>query len=228
VVAAICAACRGAATPPDSGSVLERHQSLWAAAWGPESPEKLQKFLDVRRAVVPLYRESGETVQNWALQEASSLPALGQGALSVMHLLRTMKEEGEKVGLTQDDLDRLTMLVYARWLRAVSAEPPPERRTVRMLREMEVGIERHLANNPPPVERSRAALQRRLERVKRQAELLTPIAAMDKRAVLERIDPATRRWCEQHRAEIEELTFGYLDTTPPSLQNVTPAEASKS
>ncbi len=193
-------------------------------AWGPESPETLEKYLEVREALQPIYEQYEEGIQQWALRELGTKPTFGPSLLGMLRMRRERDRLLEEKGLTLPDWERLTILVYGRWLRAVRPDPPPEKRLVRILGELEIGLERHLRNNPPEDPREKKRLEERLAAVRHQRRCLVPFGEMDKEKVLARIDPATRKWLEEHRDRIEAVDFRLLDTAPPPRK---PAEPRK-
>jgi hypothetical protein len=194
-----------------------RYEAIALAAWGPESPEALRKYLESRSAVQETYDEYQDTIQNWALREAATGRSFGPALIGVASMRRKIDEEAAKRGLTLDDFQRMTILVYGRWLRASRPGPAPEAGVVRTLKEMEVGLTRQLALAAASgdVSIDTAALQARLDSVRHQARFLEPYATMDRKATLGAIDPATRTWLEEHRQEIEALDWTFFDTAPP-------------
>lgn len=213
---AILAGCGlGSGRPELPENPVARHEALLNQAWGPESAQDLQKYLDLRRELKDTYDQFQDGIQQWSLREAGTAPLFGPAVLGVMNLRRRLDELLPKYGLTFEDYQRLTFLVYGRWVRAVADDPPPERRILRSLREMEIGVERTLAHNPPENETERLALENRLASIRHQARCVEPFGRMDKAATLERIDPETRVWMDEHREEIQKLSFGYFDTAAP-------------
>ncbi len=192
-----------------------RYRRLLEQAWGPETPERLETYLGIRERLKPLFEQYGDGIMQWALREASTRPVMVQAQFGVLQLRHALNAELERTGLHDDDYLRLTLLVYGRWLRSVRDEDPPEKNTLRALQEMEVGLSRRLANNPPEGAAERKKLQGRLASVSFQARYIAPFALLDKAATLARIDAATRGWLEAHRARIEALDFGPLDTAAP-------------
>lgn len=200
--------------PDDPGA---RHEAIAAAAWGPESADTLQKYLASRRALDETYRRYEDGIQSWSLREAATGRIFGPALIGVASMRKQVDAEAATRGLTFDDYQRLTILVYGRWLRSTRDGPIPEERVVRTLKELEVGLARQLANaaasGDPSIDT--AALESRLASVRHQVKYLEPYATMDKPATLEAIEPATRAWLDQHRAEIEALDWTFFDTVPP-------------
>ncbi len=207
----------GLLTPRLPDDPAARHEAIARTAWGPESPETLEKYLASRSALDPVYRNYEDGIQNWALREAATGRAFGPALIGVGSMSRKIETEAASRGLTSDDYQRLTVLVFGRWLRATRDGPIPEERVVRTLKEIEVGLARQLANaaTSDDVSIDTAALEARLASVRHQAKFLEPYATMDKAATLEAIDPATRAWLEQHRKQIEALDWFYFDTIGP-------------
>ncbi len=211
-------ACRPGAAPSDEDPA-RRTARLLATAWGPESPAGLEKYLAIRKELKPLYDRYQEGIVQWSLREASTRPALTVALFGVMQLRRTLDEQLKKTGLTDEDYARMTMVVYGRWLRAVRSEDPPEKRPVRALQELAVGIERHLANNPPAEPADRKRLEERLAAVRFQLRYVAPFGLMDKAQTLAKLDKGTVGWLEQHRKEVEDLDMRLFDTAaPPRLR----------
>jgi hypothetical protein len=204
---------QGSAALPDDES--ERRRAILERAWGPEPAERLETFLELRRTIQPRIEKHNDAIQQLALRHAATRPVVGKGVFGVGLVRADLERALREVGLEYSDYMRLTALVYGRWLRAVRDQPPPEKRVIRALQEMEIGIERRLANNPPEDPKKAHALQERLRSVRHQIEFLEPYGAMDPETVLERIHPDTRAWLEEHRQEIEELDFVFFDTAPP-------------
>jgi hypothetical protein len=207
----------GAFAPRLPDDPVARHEALAAVAWGPESPEELTKYLECRSALKETYDNHQDVIQNWALREAATGRVFGPALLGVVTMRKNVDTEAAKRGLTFDDFQRMTILVYGRWLRASRPGPVPEAGVVRTLKEMEVGLTRQLALAAASgdVSIDTAALQARLDSVRHQARFLEPYATMDRKATLGAIDPATRTWLEEHRQEIEALDWIYFDTAPP-------------
>ncbi len=204
----------------DPASPTDAQIELLATAWGPESPENLEHFLEVREGISHFVfdRRYQIGIQQWALREAGTMPSFGPALFGVLSMRRETDKLLEERGLTMRDFLRMTILVYGRWLRATREGPPPEVDVIRALQELQVGIERHLANNPPEKDGDRERLVQRLAAVKHQLRFLRPYNMDDdfKKRVLERIDPATRKWLEEHRERIEKVDFRYFDTAPPA------------
>ena len=207
-----CAARDGRALPEDDAA---RREVLLRTAWGPETPETLEKYLGVRERIAPRFHKYEEGLTQMALREASSRAMLGKALMGAGLLRRELDRALEQAGLTYADWERLTILVYGRWLRAVRDEDPPERRVARILQELEAAIGRHLENNPPADPRERAELEERLASVRHQLRFIAPYALLDKARTLEAIDPETRQWLDEHREQVERLSFGVFDTMAP-------------
>jgi hypothetical protein len=207
----------GAFAPRLPDDPVARHEAIAAIAWGPESPEALQKFLDSKQALKATYDNYEDGIQNWSLREAATGRAFGPTLIGVASMRKRLDGEAAKRGLTVDDLQRMTILVYGRWLRASRPGPVPEEGVVRTLKEMEVGLTRQLAKAAASgdVSIDTAAIQARIDSIRHQVKFLEPYATMDKKATLEAIDPATRGWLEAHRKEVEALDWLYFDTAPP-------------
>lgn len=207
----------GALAPRLPDDPVARREAIAAGAWGPESPEALQQYLESRRALKATYENYQDGIQTWALREAATGRVFGPALIGVASMRRKVEDEAARRGLTPDDFQRMTILVYGRWLRASRPGPVPEAGVVRTLKEMEVGLARQLAlaAASDDVSIDTAALQGRLDSIRHQAKFLEPYATMDKKATLEAIDPATKSWLEQHRAEIENLDWLFFDTAPP-------------
>ncbi len=222
-LAVLLAGC-GSGPGPEPEDPTEHFFWSLDRAWGPESPETLEKYLEVREALAPIYRQYEEGIQQWALRELGTRPTFGPSLLGMLRMRRERDRLLQEKGLSLPDWERLTILVYGRWLRAVRPDPPPEKRLVRVLGELEVGLARHLRNNPPEDPRERARLRERLAAVRHQRRCLAPFGEMDKAAVLARIDPATRKWLEDHRERIEAVDFRLLDTAPPPRKKSAPPQ----
>jgi hypothetical protein len=210
----------GCAAPAEADGDLpedpsERHLALLHRAWGPESPETLEHYLATREQIVDRYRKFEHGLRQLALREASTQPLFGPALLGAGMLRKDLENALEERGLTFADYQRLTMLVYGRWLRAVRDQPLPERRVVRVLQELEAALERRLERNPPEAPEERAQLENRLASVRHQKRFVSEYIRYEPVEVLERIDPATRSWLEEHRARIEDLDFGLFDTMAP-------------
>ncbi len=212
------AAVGGACAPRLPQDPAARHEAIAARAWGPESPEALQKFLESKQALRESYESYQDGIQNWALREAATGRSLGPSLIGVASMRKRLEEEAAKRGLSADDYQRLSIVVFGRWLRASRPGPPPEAKVVRTLKEMEVGLTRQLDNAAASSDISidTAALQKRLESIRHQLRFLEPYATMDKDATLAAIDSSTRAWLEEHRKEVEELDWVYFDTVPPA------------
>jgi len=193
----------------------EDFRQLLVEAWGPETPETLEAFLKVREGIQESYLKHEVPIQQWALREASTMPTIGPSIFAVLNIAREVRDLCEEHGLSYRDYQRLTYLVYGRWLRAVREEKPREALLVRVLQELEIGLARRIDNNPPEDERELQKLHTRLASVRHQIEFVQPFAFKDKQAVLEHIDPVTKTWLEQERERIEGLDFRFFDTAPP-------------
>ncbi|RMG47543.1 MAG: hypothetical protein D6718_03425 [Acidobacteria bacterium] len=214
-LALAAALAAGAAVAGESPAELQSR--LIDASFDPAAPEELEKFLEIRKALQPYYKEHSFDLTQWALREAGTIPMWGS-LLRVTVMRKKLDELLEQHGLSFEQYMRLTFLVYGRWLRAVSDRPSPEAKLVRELAELAVGLQRHLANNPPEDPKARDRLQERLAAVRHQIAFVAPFAyetAAQKKAVLDRLDPATVAWLEEHREEIERCDFGVFDTAPP-------------
>lgn len=211
------AACRPSGPPADEDPA-RRTARLMATAWGPESPAALEKYLAIRKELKPIYDRYQEGVVQWSLREAATRPSLTVALFGVMQLRRTLDEQLKKTGLTDEDYARMTMVVYGRWLRAVRTEDPPEKRPTRALQELAIGLERHLANNPPADEAERKKLEDHLAAVKFQVRYVAPYGLMDKAQTLAKLDKATVSWLEQHRADVEAVDMRLFDTAAPPRQ----------
>ncbi len=210
----------------DEESQVEHVRGLLEEAWGPEEPETLERYLEVRQALKPIFddKKKRRALEQWALREVST-----QGGL-VHSIFTTLQARNElEAALSAQSLDfptyqRLTILVYGRWLRAVREEPAPEIRICVMLQELEIGLARQLANNPPEEGRELNDLTERLAAVRHQLAFTKPFALRDKAQVLEAIDADTRVWLEQHREAIEECDFGVFDTAAPARERAPQTE----
>lgn len=207
----------GAFAPRLPRDPVARHEAIAATAWGPESAEALQAFLESKRALKPTYDDYEDGIQNWSLREAATGRVFGPSLIGVVSMRKRLDDEAAKRGLTFDDFQRLTILVYGRWLRASRPGPVPEEGVVRTLKEMEVGLTRQLAlaSSSDDISIDIAAIRSRLDSIRHQLRFLEPYATMDKEATLAAIDPATRSWLEQHRQEVEALDWRFFDTAPP-------------
>lgn len=210
---ALAAACARPAPLPEDPAA--RWVALLDRAWGPESPATLQTYLGVRRALKPLVERHAEGIEQWSLREVSTRPLLGQAVLGVAMVRKSLDEELKTARLDLDDYTRLTLLVYGRWLRAVRPDPLPEARVLRTLQEVQIGLERQLAANPPEQPSEKRRLEERLAAVAFQARYLAPLATADKTKTLTSIDKETAAWLEAHRKDIEDLDFGLFDTAVP-------------
>ena len=230
-LAAVIAACVALAQPStwaresagDKSSELspsKEYFRLLDRAWGPEPAEKLDAFLAVREELKPIFERYHDGMIQWSLREAGTRPMFSAALFGVFKFRRELDQLLQEKVIDFDDYRRLSILVYGRWLRAVRDEVPPERHLARSLQELDVGIERHLAHNPPGKARERQALEERLAAVRHHLACVKHFAfsEADKREVIERIDPRTRAWLEEHRARVEELDFGVFDTAPPSRE----------
>lgn len=199
-------------------------------AWGPESPETLQKYLEVRQALKPVYAANADGLEQHSLREASTRPILIAALKGLLDMRRQADTQVEARGLTLEDYQRLTILVYGRWLRAVRSQDPPEKRLTRVLQELEVAVSRRLERNPPVAANELKGEQARLASIRHQLRFVAPYGIADKTATLARLDTATKAWLEQHRAEIQECDFRLFDTAapervrpqPPKSTGVTP------
>ena len=221
LLAGLAVACgTGAMDLPDDDAA--RREVLLQVAWGPEQPDVLERYLKVRERIAPRFRKFETGLTQYALREAATRPVLGKALLGATLLRKDLELALEENELTFPDYERLTILVYGRWLRAVRGETPPERRIARVLQELEVGIARHLENNPPDKEQERERLADRLASVRHQLRFIAPFALMKPDETLAAIDPSTRQWLEDNRERIEELAFGVFDTMPPPRHRPAP------
>lgn len=212
VVTAGCAP--GSSRSNLSDDPAERHRQLFEQAWGPEDPERLTAYLEAKAQIEPRFRQYEDALRQYSLREVSTQPLFGPAMLGANLLRRDLDTALEAHGLSFADYQRLTILIYGRWLRSVREEDPPEVRIVRVLQELELGLTRRLENNPPEGQ-DRAKLEARLASVSHQRLFLSPYATQDKEAVLARIDAGTRGWLEANRAKIEALDFDTFDTMAP-------------
>jgi len=199
----------------EASDLIRMYSKAYASAWGPEKPEDLEAYLAVREAMEPIFAKRRRGVTQWALREAGTEPLLLEGILGVAEMRKQREEALEEHALVSEDYLRLTALVYGRWLRAVREADPPEKRLVRILREMKIGLARQLKNNPPDDEKELAEVERRLASVTHQVEWIAVFGDPEKEDTLSRIDAETRKWLEEHRERIEEFDFGLFDTAPP-------------
>lgn len=202
----------------DSAGSAERRLALFDEAWGPESPEVLEKYLAVRQALQPRMTEYAGNVTQYALREASTHSALAPILMSVTLVRKKLEDALQAQGLEFDDYQRLTILVYGRWLRATSDSEPPEARVVRTLQEIEIGLSRQIAHGNFASEEERKEAETRHASVLHQARFLAPYAFMDKEAVLAGLDAGTVAWLESHRADFEEVDYGIFDTMAPQRE----------
>ncbi len=199
----------------ENPEVSQDYRVILDEAWGPETPDTLEKFLEVREGLLPIYEQHEMPIQQWALREAATAPTLGPSLFAVFNMAKKVRSLSSERGLSYGDFLRLTYLVYGRWLRATKDEPQQEVFLLRALRELEVGLDRHITNNPPEDEAELAKLVVRLASVRHQIDFLRPFAFTDKARVLARIDAKTRAWLEANRARIEKVDFRFFDTAPP-------------
>jgi hypothetical protein len=199
-----------------------RAWKLMNAAWGPEETEVLQKYLEIRTELKPVFETHREGLTNHALREASVRPTIGAGVIGLLEMKNALEKLLREKGLTIDDYLRLTCLVYGRWLRAVRSDDPPERRVVRMLQELEFALSRRLRQNPPESPAERSKLEDRLDAVRYQLKFVAPFGLIDRAAVLARIDAGTKAWLESKRAQLEAADFGVFDTAAPERVKPTP------
>lgn len=186
------------------------------SAWGPETPQNLEKFLAVREGLLPIYQSHANWINELALRHAGGGALNADGMLGLVLMSKEMEQQLTKQGLTDEEFSRMTMLVYGRWLRASSSAPLVETKALRSLQEQQEVIKRRLANNPPTDPQEMKALKRRLDGINYQIPFMAVWGLMDKKATLARIDPATAKWLTEHRSEIERLSFGDLDTAGPT------------
>lgn len=213
---------------PSAEDPVARHKWLFAKAWGPESPEVLASYLEVRKTIAPRFHQYEDGLRQYALREVSTQAIFGPAMLGATLMRRDLERALEEHGLTFTDYQRLTILVYGRYLRASRAEAVPETRLVRVLQELEIALSRRLANNSPQSDTERQGLEERLASVSHQRLFLSPYAAMNKERVLARIDPATKAWLDERRADIEALDFDIFDTLVPPREATKPAPAAES
>ncbi|GAB4224219.1 MAG: hypothetical protein Kow0062_25620 [Acidobacteriota bacterium] len=223
VAALALTGCAGAGSPSLPDDDTARREILLRRAWGPEPPDVLERYLAVREQIAPRFRKYETGLTQMALREASSRAMFGKAVLGAALMRKDLDRALEQAGLTFADWERLTILVYGRWLRAVRGTDPPERRVARILQELEVAIARHLENAPPADPDERRALEDRLASVRHQLRFTAPFALLDPERTLAAIDPDTRRWLEEHRERIESLDFGVFDTMAPPRDRPRPA-----
>lgn len=221
-VAPVQALAQAEGSPSGDGTAektaAERYEEWLAGAWGPAPPEKLEAFLEVREALLPIFEKYSDGIVQWALREAGTQPMFGPGLMGVFRMRREIDDQLADKPIDFADYRQLTILVYGRWLRSVREDAPPERAVARALKELEVGLSRQLENNPPEDEDQRSRISDRLDAVRHHLRFIRHFAFSeeDKREILERIDPQTREWLSAHRERIESLDFGVFDTAPPS------------
>jgi hypothetical protein len=224
IATAVCALPALAQPEPDGAGdgsaripASEKYQKLLGAAWGPEPESRLEAYLEIREELKPIFERYAEGIVQWSLREAGTRPMFAPALMGVFRIRRTIDEQVEQRSLDFEDYQRLTVLVYGRWLRAVRESTPPERAVARALQELEVGLTRQLQNNPPEDPREREQISDRLEAVRHHLRFVRHFAfsETDKQKVLDRIDPGTREWLEANRERIESLDFGVFDTAPP-------------
>ncbi|UCF68577.1 MAG: hypothetical protein JSV80_04580 [Acidobacteriota bacterium] len=199
------------------------------AGWGPESPELLETYLTIREKLVPTYEQAQDEVTRWALRELGTM-GMFTGVLRVALMRKQLQDLIDEAGIEFADYQRLTRLVYGRWLRAVRDEPSQEVRVVRLLRESYIGLDRQLRLNPPRDPERLAGVTDLRDAVAHHLRSIKPFALdtpEDKQAVLSRIDANTRAWLEQHRERIEAADFGIFDTAPPPRDEPAPAPGSQ-
>lgn len=207
--------------PPLPADPVSRYEALLNQAWGPESPAVLDKYLAVRKALQPKYQQFEEAMTQHSLRELSTRPLIGAALFALVTMRRDADKLLKEQQLSFDDYQRLTILVYGRWLRATRQEDPPEKRMVRSLQELQVALERRLANQPPTDADALNGLNERIASVRHQLHFTIPFGLMDKSATLAAIDPGTRNWLDEHRQEIEALDFRLFDTATPERAAVT-------
>ncbi len=223
LLAGMAVACGGAGAKNLPNDDTARREILLQVAWGPEQPDVLERYIAVREQIAPRFRKFETGLTQYALREAATRPVLGKALLGATLLRKDLETALKENELTFSDYERLTILVYGRWLRAVRGETPPEQRIARVLQELEVSIARHLENNPPEKRQERERLADRLASVRHQLRFIAPFALMKPDETLAAIDPATKQWLEEHRERIEELEFGVFDTMPPPRKRPVPA-----
>jgi hypothetical protein len=205
-------ACHRESLPSDH---IQHTLMLMNRAWGPESPDTLQKYLEVRQALKPVYAANADGLEQHSLREASTRPILIAALKGLLDMRREADAQLATRGLTMDDYLRLTILVYGRWLRAVRSEDPPEKRVTRVLQELEVAVSRRLEHSTPGSPNELKGEQDRLASIRHQLRFVAPYGIADKTATLARLDTATKTWLEQHQAEIQECDFRLFDTAAP-------------
>lgn len=205
-------ACSWEPLPSDQ---IHRTLTLMSRAWGPESPDTLQKYLEVRQALKPIYVANADGLEQHSLREASTRPILLAALKGLLDMRREADTQLAARGLTMDDYQRLTILVYGRWLRAVRPEDPPEKRLTRVLQELEVAVSRRLEHSPPGSPNELKGEQERLASIRHQLRFVAPYGIADKTATLARLDTNTKTWLEEHRAQIQECDFKLFDTAAP-------------
>jgi hypothetical protein len=224
IAGVLCAVPALAQSEPDGTSdgsarvpASEKYQELLGAAWGPEPESRLEAYLEIREELKPIFERYAEGIVQWSLREAGTRPMFAPALMGVFRIRRTIDEQIEQRPLDFEDYQRLTVLVYGRWLRAVREGTPPERAVARALQELEVGLKRQLENNPQEDPREREQISDRLEAVRHHLRFIRHFAfsEADKQKVLDRIDPGTREWLAANRERIESLDFGVFDTAPP-------------
>ena len=203
----------------DAGSSSAEHRlALFEKAWGPESPETLEKYLAVRQAIQQRMEEYSGNVTQYALREASTHSALAPILMSVTLVRKGLEDALQAQGLEFDDYQRLTIMVYGRWMRASSEADAPEVRIVRTLQEIEVGLSRQIANGNFVDDDERELVESRHASVRHQARFLAPFAFMDKETVLAGLDAGTVAWLEERRADFEAVDYGIFDTMAPQRE----------
>ncbi|MFN7964500.1 MAG: hypothetical protein U0V87_02285 [Acidobacteriota bacterium] len=212
VAVATTTGCNRSSLPSDAS---QRTLVLMEQAWGPESADTLQKFLKVRQELKPVFEANAEAIEQHSLREASTRPLLIGAIKGLFELRRVVDSELKTQGLTMDDYQRLTILVYGRWLRSVRTEDPPEKRITRVLQELEVAVSRRVANDLFGSPKEKQSEQDRLASIRHQLQFVAAFGLADKSATLARIDGPTKSWLEQHRKEIEDADFGLFDTAAP-------------
>lgn len=202
-----------------SACVSQPQDAFWQTledAWGPESPEILEKYLAARESCVETYQDFEIQITNWSMGEIGSSGRASLAALSVARFQSEIDKALEAQGLSKSDYYRLTTLVYGRWLRSVRDVPPREIRMVRVLQELLVAASRiqQRAERNGEVRVAESAAQD-VDLISKRIERLHPFAITDKAGVLSRIDAGTREWLAEHRDRIEAASFGVFDTVPP-------------
>lgn len=180
-----------------------------AVAW-PEADE-LDRYLGVREALFPLYEEHGETM---LVPYEPLIPHHQARPFRILFAARRVSEVMHAAlqnrDMTYPRYQELTDLVYYRWWRAASGEPPPERGLVE---RMETFRSRWATKDRSAMpEALRKDVEEKLAKLEEEKVRLAPLAEPDVPAILAAIPPEVLALLEARRDRIAANDMGLFDS----------------